>query len=192
MFRRLLAIVCLSVSLCAWVKAETAKIPRLVASVPIHTPDPKKNINLKTYHGKILMVILFITDCDDCLKMMTFASQLQNEFGPRGFQAVGAALDEKAPYLIGPFSQRYKLGFPIGYLNKQNEIMSLLGLPADTHTTAPIVMVLDHQSNVRFQYYGKDKALFGENNANLRLIVENLIRLRDEHKAPQQAKGAGE
>jgi len=184
MFRHLLAIVWLSLV----ASAQMAKIPRPIAKIPIHTQDPKKSINLNSYRGKIVMVILFLTDCDDCLKMVNFASQLQNEFGPRGFQAVGAAVDpiDKLPYLIGAFVNRYRPGFPIGYLIKQDEIMSLLGLPPDARPFAPMLMFIDHTGTVRYQYYGRDKAIFGENYGNLRLIVENLLRQRDEHKVPNR------
>lgn len=175
MLRRLLAILCLS--LIAY-----AKTPRPLASVPIHTTDPKKNIDLKKYRGKILMVILFLTDCPECVNMLNFAGKLENEFGPRGFQVIGAAVDEKAPYLIGPFTQRYKPNFPIGYLNKQDEIVHLLDYAPDASPAAPILFFVDHVSTVRFQYTGRDTAVFGANNDNLRLIVANLLRQRDEHK----------
>lgn len=177
--RRLVALLCLS--LIAY-----AKVPRPLADVPIHTQDPKKNIRLKSYRGKVLMVILFLTDCQDCVKMINFAAKLQADFGPRGFQAIGAAVDDNAPYLIGPFSQRYRPGFPIGYLNKQTEIVHLLDFAPDASPSAPIMVFIDHTGTVRFQYTERDTAIFGPENRYLRLIVENLLRQRDAHKAPDR------
>ena len=178
MLRRLVAILCLCTI------AASAKVGHPLANVIIQTPD-RKNINLKKYRGKVLMVVLFLTDCDDCLKMVNFASKLEAEYGSKGFQAVGAAVNDKAAYLVTPYIQRYRPSFPIGYLNK-DDLIKLLDLGPDVHPVAPMVMFVDPAGNVRFQYSGKDTAVFGENNSTLRLIVQNLIKQRDEGSAPQR------
>ena len=177
MLRRLVAILCLCV-------IASAKVPRPLANVLIQTPD-RKNINLRNYRGKVVMVVLFLTECDDCLNMVNFASKLESELGSKGFQVVGAAVDDNAPYLVGPYIQRYRPTFPVGFL-KKDALVKILDLGPDVRPVAPMLMFIDHTGTVRFQYFGKDKAIFGQNNSTLHMIAENLIKQRDENKAPQQ------
>ena len=61
------------------------------------------------------MVVLFLTDCDDCLKMVNFARS-SNRNTDRGIPGSGAAVNDKAAYLVTPYIQRYRPSFPIGYL----------------------------------------------------------------------------
>jgi peroxiredoxin len=177
MLRRLLAVLCLCSIL-------SAKVPRPLANVTIQTPD-RKNINIKKYRGKVVMVVLFLTNCDDCLKMVTFASKLESELGAKGFQVVGAAVDDNAPYLVTPYIQRYRPSFPVGFL-KKDDLIKILDLAPNVRPVTPLIMFIDHVGTVRFQYSGKDTAVFGENNKTLRLIAVNLIKQRDENRAPQQ------
>ena len=177
MLRRLLAALCLCV-------IASAKVPRPLANQLIETPD-RKNIDLKKYRGKVLMVVLFLTDCNDCLAMINFASKLQGELGSKGFQVIGAAVDDNAPYLVAPFTQRYRPGFPVGFLRKDG-LIKMLDLAPGVAPVAPLIMFIDQTGTVRFQYSGKDTAVFGENNKTLRLIALNLIKQRDENQAPQR------
>lgn len=170
MLRRFVAVLCLCAI--AW-----AKTPRPLASILIRTPD-RKDINLRKYRGKVLFIVMFLTDCDDCLKMISFANKLESDYGSRGFQAIGVAVDDKAPYLVTPFIQRYRPNFPIGYL-PQAEMSRFLDLSPDVHPIAPMVMFVDSNGTVRNQYYGKDTAIFGENYKTLRLIAQGLLNQRD-------------
>ncbi len=177
MLRRLLAVLCLCM-------IASAKVPRPLGKVVIQTPD-RKNIDPKKYHGKVLMVVLFLTDCEDCLKMVTFASKLESELGSKGFQVLGAAVNNNAPYLVTPYIQRYRPNFPIGYL-KTEELIKFLDLPSDVRPVAPMVLFVDHTGTVRIQYYGKDQAVFGENYKTLRVIALGLMKQRDDNKAPER------
>jgi thiol-disulfide isomerase/thioredoxin len=176
MLRWLLAVLCL----CA---IASAKVPRKLSTTVIETPD-RKNIDLKKYHGKVVMLVMFLTDCADCQSMVTFASKLETELGAKGFQVIGAAVDDKAPYLVTGYIQRYRPTFPVGFLRK-DPLIKILDLAPGVVPVAPLIMFIDHTGTVRFQYSGKDKAVFGENNKTLRLIALNLIRQHDENQAPQ-------
>jgi hypothetical protein len=170
MLRRFAALLCLCTI--AW-----AKVGKPVPNIPIQTPD-RKNINLKKYRGKVMLVVMFLTDCDDCLKMVNFAAGLQKDYGARGFQVVGAAVDDKAAYLVTPYIQRYRPNFPVGYL-QQADLIKFLDLPPNVRPFAPMIMFVDSLGTVRFQYSGKDTALFGENYKTLRLITQGLLNQKD-------------
>lgn len=175
MLRRFLAVLLLCM-------IASAKTPRPLANIVIQTPD-RKNINLKKYRGKVLFVVLFLTDCDDCLKMINFANKLESDFASRGLQVVGAAVDDNAPYLVTPFVQRYRPNFPIGFL-KTPELIKFLDIGPDVHPIAPMVMFIDGNGTVRNQYYGRDTAIFGENYKTLRLIAQGLLNQREGKEVP--------
>src|SRR5205823_12219337 len=59
------------------------------------TPDGKK-ISIQQYKGKVIVAVLFATDCADCLKSIELLGKAQKEFASRGFQAVGAAVNLEA------------------------------------------------------------------------------------------------
>jgi hypothetical protein len=160
----------------------SAKTPRPLANIPIQTPD-RKNISLKKYHGKVVFVVLFLTDCADCIKMVNFASQLQTDYASRGLQVIGAAVDDKAPYLVTPFVQRYRPNFPVGYL-AQTDLVKFLDLAPDVRPIAPMVMFIDSNGTVRNQYYGKDTAFFADNYRTLRLITQGLLNQKDGKERP--------
>ena len=160
-----------------------AKVPRPLAQVTIKTPD-RRNIDLRKYRGKIVFLVLFLTDCDDCIAMVNVASKMERDFGARGFQVIGAAVNDKAPYLVTPFIQRYRPTFPVGFLDNKDDIIRILDLGPGVRPVAPMVMFIDQSGNVRFQYSAKDGAMMAEK--NLRVIAEGLIRQRDEHAAPQR------
>jgi hypothetical protein len=177
---RLVALVCLSVM--ALTSVASAKVPRPLANLPIQTPD-RKNIDLKRYHGKVLCLVLFLTECPECVGMVDFASKLQTDLGARGFQVIGVAVDDKAAYLVQPFVQRYRPSFPVGYLGKQDDIIKILDLAPGVRPVAPIIMFIDSTGFVRFQYSGKDTAFINDRRT-LRTIAEGLINQKDGKEQP--------
>lgn len=175
--RSLLAILCLSV-------IAYAKLPRPLANIPIQTPD-RKSIDLKKYRGKVVMVVLFLTDCPDCIDMVNYAQKLETAYGARGFQVVGAAIDDNAAYQVTPFIQRYRPNFPIGFLDK-DDLIKFADIPPNVRPIAPIVMFIDHKGTVRFQYYGADQWMLKDKEKNLRAITSGLINERNTNGTPQR------
>ncbi|HTS78941.1 MAG TPA: TlpA disulfide reductase family protein [Bryobacteraceae bacterium] len=174
--RRLLALLCLATI--AW-----AKLPRQLANVPIETPD-HRNIDLRKFRGKIVMVVLFLTDCDDCVDMINFASKLETQYASRGFQVVGAALNDAAPYEVAPFVQRYRPTFPIGFLRKDG-LIKFADLSPQGHPVAPIIMFIDGLGVVRFEWQGHDVQL-KQKEKLFPAIILGLINQRDRHQEPER------
>src|SRR5580704_16356342 len=100
-----------------------AKEPRQLAPIQIPTPAGKK-INPAQYRGKVILIAVISTTCADCIHSLEILSRVQKDLGPQGFQAIAAAGDDNAQYLVGPFIDRYRPAFPVGYLTK-DEIIKL-------------------------------------------------------------------
>lgn len=155
------------------VTAAFAKTPRPIAPVPINMGDGKK-LQLSTYKGKVVLFAIISTTCDHCINSLEVIRRTQKMFGPAGFQAVVAVGDPNAPYLLFPFKQRYKLDYPVGYLD-QNGIQKIGDIPDGKRPYVPIYMFIDRKGMVRFQFYG-DEPFFKDEEKTTRIIIENLLK----------------
>jgi len=149
-----------------------AREPRPASQVSIPLPDGKK-ITLRQYHGKVVLFVIFSLTCPDCIENLQMINRLQKDFGAQGFQAIGAAGDDNAPYQIGPFVQRYKISFPIGYLTKE-QMIAVGDMEKERRPVAPIFLFIDKNSTVRFQYYG-DHPFFKTADGSSRSIIQGLL-----------------
>jgi hypothetical protein len=105
---------------------------------------------------------------------MQILSQLQKEYGPRGFQVVAVAADDNAAKMVGPLTRVRQPGFPLGYLD-QNTTMQLCDFKRDDHPFVPMYLFVDKKGTVRFQYSGKDD-FFKAEEKNTRILIEGLLK----------------
>jgi thiol-disulfide isomerase/thioredoxin len=168
--RKLLLCVLLSLTLVS------AKTPRPASTTPIHLEGGKKLL-LSQYKGKVVLFAILATSCDHCIMSMEMLNKLQKQFGPQGFQVVTAIGDEKAAYMLVPFTQRYKPSYPMGYVDRE-EIQKLGDVPSDKRPFVPIFLFIDRSNQVRFQFYGDEPFFkeFKEEEKATRLIVQALLK----------------
>jgi thiol-disulfide isomerase/thioredoxin len=174
-FRRLLVFSCI------FPMCFAQHTPRKCADVPITTSDGK-TIRIPQYLGKVVMIEMMLTDCEPCLQTMQFMAKLQKEYAPRGFQAVGIALDGNVA-AVKPFAERYRFPFPVGHLDQEPAIR-FLDLKETGHPVVPYILFVDWQGSVRFQYPA-DAPIFNSAEKNLRQIADGLLRQAAEKKGPQ-------
>jgi peroxiredoxin len=173
-FRRLLVFLCLiSVSF-------AQHLPRKAADIPIRTTD-NKTIHISQYRNKVVVIVMMLTSCNDCLATLQFFSKMQTEWGPRGLQIVAISLDESAVN-AALMQQRYRFPFPIAHLEKDGAI-KLADLNATARPVVPYVMFVDWMGNVRFQYPA-DAPIFQSPEKNLRGIAEGLLRQAANKEGP--------
>jgi peroxiredoxin len=150
-----------------------AREPRPASQTAIPLPGGKK-IRLQQYRGKVVVLAIFSTMCPDCVENIQMLNRVQKDMGPLGFQAIGAAGDDNAQYSIGSFVQRYKITFPIGFLNK-DEMIAIADIAPTRRPVAPIFLFIDKNGVVRFQYYGDDP-FFKTSDGSTRSIVQGLLK----------------
>jgi hypothetical protein len=121
--------------------------------------------------------------------MVNFASKLESDYGSRGFQVVGVAVDDKAPYLVTPYIQRYRPNFPVGYLTTA-DLIKFMDLAPNVRPVAPMIMFIDSTGTIRIQYDGKNPSVFGENYSTLRVIAQGLLNQREGKEQALPAKPA--
>jgi peroxiredoxin len=150
-----------------------AKTPRPLADVPIQTVSGRK-INIKQYHAKVVLLVIFSMNCADCIQTLQLMNKLQADYAPYGFQALAASGDDTAKMQLGLFLERYRPAFPVGYLN-QEEIIKLCDVPKGMRPHVPISLFIDHTDQVHFQYYG-DNAFYQQEEHGMRALIEGLLR----------------
>jgi peroxiredoxin len=175
-FRRLLVFLCL-LSLCF-----AQPKPRKCPDTPIRTADSKV-IKVSQYRGKVVMVVMFLTSCQECVVMLQFSEKLQKEYASRGFQVLAISLDESSANLL-PFQQRYRFSFPLGHVEKEGAI-ELAALKKDAHPLVPLVMFIDWMGNVRFKYEGGNDPIFQQGEKGIRGIATGLLNQAAAKEGPQ-------
>jgi hypothetical protein len=136
----------------------------------------------------VLLVTLISTSCGDCIRTIDILNGIQKDFGKRGFQVVGIALEDGAAYNVGAFVARYRPSFPVGYLDRDTAI-KFLDISPSTRPFVPILMYVDGKGTVRFQYFGND-AFLKQGERAIRAVAEGLIRQGEQQRAQQKAAAA--
>jgi peroxiredoxin len=172
----------LLVSLCLFSVCSAQTTPRPCADIPIKTSDGK-TIRISQYRGKVVVIAMFLTTCEDCLKTLQFLSRLQKDMGPRGLQVVGISIPDDTADKITPFAQRYRFPFPVGHLEK-DDVLKMADLKPIAKPTVPYIMFVDWQGAVRFQYPG-DAPIFNSAEKNLSQIADGLLRQAAEKSGPK-------
>jgi peroxiredoxin len=146
--------------------------PRPASAIPIPLTGGQK-VNLRQYRGKVVIMAIVSTTCEDCVNTLQMLNRVQKDLGPQGLQVVAGAGDDNAQYLVGPLADRYKLSFPVGYLNK-DQMIAIADIANGKRPVAPILMFIDKAGTVRFQYYG-DHPFFKTAEGSTRSIVQGLL-----------------
>ena len=157
-----------------------------LAYVPIKTTDAK-GINLHKYAGKEMVLFLFSTECEDCIKTVPVLNKIQQEHGSQKLQVVGIGINLNAPYQVAAWTQKFKPQFPIGFLD-QDATIKLAALKPDERAFVPIVIFVDGTGTVRVQYAGNSPVFKDQANA-FPAIAGGLLRT-SQRALPPAAKPA--
>lgn len=152
-----------------------ARTPRPVANIAIPVPSGKA-INLAQYRGKVIVLAMISMECATCQKSIPIFNRAQHDFGPRGLQVIVAAGDNNAQFSLGPFIERYRPTFPMGYLTTE-QMIQMGDFTQKDRPFAPILLFIDRHGVVRQQIQG-DSPFFQAEEAALRNQVQQLLLLK--------------
>jgi peroxiredoxin len=87
--------------------AEVIGTPRLDFELPNLDGNLQR---LSAYDGKVILLNFWATWCGPCIEEIPMLGEFQAEFGPRGVQVIGVALDDKDA--VTQFIKRTPLNYP--------------------------------------------------------------------------------
>jgi len=158
-------------------EAYTAPVPRKAPEVTI-TMNSGEQLLLSSMRGKVVALEFLLTTCPHCQKCSSILEMMYQEFGPKGFQPLGAAINDNARALIPEFIYKQGLKYPVG-VTPREMAYEFLGYNQNDPSAGPMLMpqlvFIDRKGIVQVQYAG-DADFFKNEEFNMRTQVEALMR----------------
>jgi thiol-disulfide isomerase/thioredoxin len=133
---------------------------------------------LSQYRGKVVALEFILTTCPHCQAASHVMTHFQEEYGPRGFQALDVAinaLDEgrteaQAGQIVQAFVQNYQVGFPVGFIPR-DQMMSFMNFSMAERMVVPQLVMIDRKGYIHYQTPASDV-----DGTWAKLMDENAIR----------------
>lgn len=159
----------------------------LKAALPVPRKAPelavmlnsKEQLLLSSYRGKLVALEFLLTTCPHCQHCSGIIQKMYEEFGPRGFQPIGAAINDNAQMLIPEFIHKLGLTYPVGVTPREMAYEFLGYNPLDPSSgpmLMPQLVFIDRKGIVRAQYPGDDKFFAEAQETNMRNEIEALLK----------------
>jgi peroxiredoxin len=174
LIRRLLAVTL--VPLTAVSLAQAGNIPRPAPEFVIRLADDSQ-ILLSQMRGKVVVLEFLLTTCSHCKVASKVLTKLQNEWGLRGLQCAGVAIDLMPKLLLPGFVAETGVSYPVGY-SEYNTAVAFLRHPLMLRLLVPQVLIIDRQGIIRAHRGGEDDEFFKDEEKVLRTIIEPLLNER--------------
>ena len=132
-----------------------------------------KNIKLSGLRGKAVLLNFWATYCGPCKIEMPWFVELQNQYGPQGFQIIGVAMDDASTEDIAKFAKELGVNYPI-LLGKEEVGQSYGGV-----SVLPTTFFVDRDGKVIAREFGlQSRSVF----------VDHIKQAMSEGKAVQAQK----
>lgn len=169
--RRLVPV--LTLGLAAAFLAPAANLPRPASEFEVKLPTGRQ-VNVNDHRGKVVVVEILLTTCPHCQKSARILSSLYKEYGPKGLQPIGAAINDNALALVPDFVKAQGVTYPVGVARRedayrflQHDMMRPMQMPQ--------LVFIDRKGMIRAQYTGVDP-FFTDEERNMRAMIETLLK----------------
>ena len=166
---------------------QAANIPRKPPDFAIALSNGKQTA-LSRYQGKVVALVFILTTCPHCQGAVRCLTEDQNEFGPRGFQALGSAIEDTARTALPGFLRQFNPPFPVGY-NQLRAALDFMQHPPMVGPRMPLIAFMDRQGILRAQYEGQEPFLAQDQMA--KNIRAKIVELLDEGAPGAKKKATG-
>lgn len=191
----LLSVAALAIaSFCVLSGAENLrKAPELAFTVP---GEGQKL--LSQYRGKVVALEFILTTCPHCQAASHVMTRYQQEYGPRGFQALDVAInalddgrtEAQAGQVVQAFAQNFQVGFPVGFIPR-DQMMAFMGFSMAERMVVPQLVMIDRKGYIHYQTPASDSdgnwgKLMDEN--AIRQHIEELLAIGDSASAHHRSR----
>jgi len=148
--------------------------------------------SVSKYKGKVVAVEFLLTTCSHCQRTSKALTAAYKEFGPKGFQPLGIAINENPD--VPRFIQDMGVSYPVGTGPRENVYSFLQHSVMSPNLMMPQLVFIDRNGIVRAQYDG-NADFFKDEDKNLRAMIVKLLadpatKTTSGSKAPAPAKKA--
>ena len=156
-----------------------APVPRKAPELSVML-NSKEQLLLSSFRGKLVALEFVLTTCPHCQRSAGIIEKMYKEFGPRGFQPIGAAINENAQALVPEFIVKLGLTYPVG-VTPREMAYDFIGYnpagPGAGPLLMPQLLFIDRKGIVRAYFPGDDN-FFKEPAAetNMRNQIEALLK----------------
>ncbi len=147
-------------------------VPRPAANLSWRLASGRE-LSLAQYRGKAVALSFLLTTCPHCQKCSRILQQMLREYGARGFEALGIAINEMSHILVEDYRRDHGITYPVGYLDRE-AACSFLQIPPELRMMMPHVVFIDRKGVIRAQYAGDDK-FFLDEERSIRREIEKLL-----------------
>jgi len=156
-----------------FLQAAVPPVPRHAPEFVIHFPDGSQSL-LSSYRGKVVALLFVYTTCIHCQHTSQVFSQLNTEFGARGFQPLDVAFNDMANLFVKDFVKEFGVNYPVGF-SPREPVLDYLGIPVIERFVVPQIVWIDRKGNIRSQTppLGDDKLL---KETYWREMIETLLK----------------
>lgn len=170
---RILPVAALTLSALA-LQAETPPALRHSPELVLRYNDGHQAL-LSSYRGKVIGLLFVHTTCPHCQHTSQVFTQIQKEYGPRGFQALDVAFNEMANLYVPEFVKSFSIGYPVSFAS-HDEVLDYLKYSVMQRYVVPQIVWIDRKGDIRSQTspMGEDNNLYQE--SYWRNMIETLLK----------------
>ena len=150
---------------------EAQELPRPAMDYVVSLPGGL-SISVAKYKGKVLAVEFLLTTCPHCQRTAKALTQATKDFGAKGFQALGVAINPNPE--IPKFVQDLGVNYPIGTGPRETVYSFLQHSVMSPNLMMPQLVFIDRSGMVRAQYDGTAD-FFKEEDKNVRAMIVKLL-----------------
>lgn len=168
----------------------TAQIPRPAPDIQFApVTGGGGRVRLSDFRGKVVVIEFLLTTCPGCKHSGAILARLQREYGPRGLQVIGLAVDAGSAARIPVFAAETGALFPIAAYSDA-AARDFLQAPIMLRMSYPQIVIIDRKGMLREHFRGEDPRMGPQSEeATLRRAIERLLAENgDTKKGPQQGK----
>lgn len=152
---------------------QAAEIPRQSPEFVIYMPTGAQTL-VSQHRGKVVLLEFLLTTCPHCQKASQIMQKLYKEYGPRGFQPLGIAINDMAKMLVPDYVKQFQLTYPVGF-SLRDPVYNYLQHPAIMQLMMPTIVFIDRQGKIRAQHMGNEP-FFQDEEKNMRALIESLLK----------------
>jgi len=106
---------------------------------------------IKEWDGKVLAINFWATWCGPCKEEIPGFNAIQKQYGPRGMQFVGVALDDAESVMV--YLKSTDIEYPV-LVGGEDESIKLATLYGDDKGVVPYTAFIDREGKIAFLHYG--------------------------------------